>query len=270
MCGIPSCASSHAVSPAPWFRGRVSDPHVKGQTGTVSPIHRGQGGAPVDRRQPTGVAVRQDLQPPGWSSRSRVPFQDFAAMQPDRAACGDVGVSQISCVFERCGFPVGGRQGAQLLDHLAQGPFQVHGCRTSVRQSACRRFEPTVRRGRPGAQGQPVRGGNADQRRPAHPHFPNGFFGVLERLEAYEAEFMGEPRLVDDLGYRHCAGWLYEADRPYVPSVYEHANTPVRDRGRTTRQPRRAASPGACGDPAHPARAGGHLRWSLPRSRPGP
>ena len=42
------------------------------------------------------------------------------------------------------------------------------------------------------------RGSSADQRRPAHPHFPDGSFGVVERLEEYEAEFVGEHRLVDD------------------------------------------------------------------------
>ena len=62
VCGTPCWPSSQAVSEAPWLRGRVSSTQTwTGMSGVMRQVDRRGRRAPVDRGQPAGVAVGQDI-----------------------------------------------------------------------------------------------------------------------------------------------------------------------------------------------------------------
>jgi len=62
MRPTPCLPSSHAVSAAPWLRGRVSSTQTcRSMPGIMRHVDRCQRSAPIDGGQPAGVAMRQDV-----------------------------------------------------------------------------------------------------------------------------------------------------------------------------------------------------------------
>ena len=70
VCGTPCLPSSQAVSAAPWLRGRVSSTQTcRSMPALMRDVDRRQRGAPIDRREPAGVAMGQHVHPAALAAR---------------------------------------------------------------------------------------------------------------------------------------------------------------------------------------------------------
>src|SRR5690606_29157929 len=69
-----------------------------------------------------------------------------------------------------------------------------------------------------------IGGGDADQRRAAHPHVADRGRHLVHRGQSDDAEFVRQPALIDDLDR---AAVLCQPDGTEVPVAYVHATAPV-------------------------------------------
>ena len=180
-------------------RARLVDIDVDRNAGFGGEIDRRGGGAVVDGGQPAGIAVGQDVDRfAGLLGRGDLP-DDLQAVLADAAVELDILVGDLG------GPPIGGlgalgrRQGRQHAAHLVQRPAQIDGGRARLVQLVPDLVERRVRRIVAHLDGDAIGGGDADQRRAAHPHVADRRGDAGDAVDRLDAEIMRQPALVDDV-----------------------------------------------------------------------
>ena len=158
-------------------------------------VNRCQRRTVIDRRQPTGVAMRHDVDAFSCGGE-RTP--QVESMLADAAALADIFLGDTP------GFKPGRRRTfgrgkrLQACTHACQCPVQIDGGRTG----GAEQVNGGGQRGIVGTflhcQGDAIGRGDADQRRPAHLHVADGVCGGRQRGDPPRLVAMRQGRLVDD------------------------------------------------------------------------
>ena len=180
-------------------------------------VDRRQGRAPVDGREPAGVAVGERIEP----LAARLQAADLA--QPVLAdAAADLGILVADLTRPPVGrlAPLRRGQGPEQRAQIVERPAQVDRRGPRFHQHGVGAGEHRVGGiGRHGQRHAVARGG-ADQRRAAHDHRADRALGILQRPQVADDELMGQQRLVDRL-HRRAVG--AEPDGAIGLAVYFHA-----------------------------------------------
>ena len=159
-------------------RARLVDPYVNWNAGVVREIDRRGRGAVIDRRQPAGVAMRQDVERAIGVLRVEGAEQR-EAMRADRLVERDVLVADRIGARESGGGAVGGGEGADCGGDLVERPFEVDRGRARFEQQRVSGIQCGVRSILGQRHREAVRGGRADQRSAARPHLADRDLGVV-------------------------------------------------------------------------------------------
>ena len=218
VCGTPCWPSSQAVSEAPWLRGRVSSTQTwTRNAGVVRHVDRRGRGAPIDRREPAGVAVGEHVHRLAASCARR---SSSISLSPCRPIAWLIATSSSA---DLGGAPRRPRRRASsrgwlrtAADHLVERPAQIDRGRPRRGEHGAGALEIFV--GGVGAQreAQAVGRRRPDQRRAAHLHATDRVRGLVKRREPQGREAVRQHGLIDD------------ADRPAVRLEPDAAGLPCR------------------------------------------
>jgi hypothetical protein len=150
-------------------RTRLVHPDMHGDAALLGNVDRGQGRSPVHRRQPAGIAVREDIdRSPAVAARGR--FYERGAVLADRPTGGNVLLGDARGLRARRFCPSGGREDGHDTAYPLDRPGQIDRRRTRGPQQDSgvleAEFGSVVRQRESEAPG----GGHPDQRRSSHAH----------------------------------------------------------------------------------------------------
>ena len=174
------------------------DPDMHRHPGVARLEDRRQRRAPIDRRQPAGVAMGQ------YVERTLLPFLPPVILEQGERVLPDGPVRRNILIADFGGAGIGGldpvrrRQRAQTVAHVVQRPAQVDSRRPGCPQPVAGGFERLVRGIAAQGQAQAIGRRRPDQWRPAHPHDRDGLRGILKRMQRPGRELEGQQGLVDD------------------------------------------------------------------------
>jgi hypothetical protein len=192
------------------------DPDVQRNAGFMRDIDRGERSAPVYSREPSRIAVRQDV------DRSRLPLRDLAddggSVLANGPAALDILLGNSPGFSERKRCPLARRAGAQTALHAIQRPMQIDGGRPCRTQRPDSFAEPPVGRIGTHRKRNAIGRSRPDQRSAAHHHRADRFCRIGHRVEMLGHELERESRLVDD---HH--GPFFRPDRAIVMAADTHA-----------------------------------------------
>ena len=213
------------------------DPDMQRNPVLMRAIDRRQRGAPIDRRQPAGVAMRQDLHRPAGGLGAVCRGDQLPAVLADGAVDRDILLGDLAGAFERHGeAPFRRRLGqhpAQFLDR----PAQIDRGRPGRGQAFGGMLDAAVGGILGHGQRHAVGRGGADQRSAAHLHIADRPCRVIELCEAADHQLMRQKPLVDDL---HRPPVIRQPDRAHRPAGDVHRGLSLSAPGRR----RRRAGPG--------------------------
>ena len=172
------------------------DPDMDVQPGIKGLVNRRRGSAPINRGEPTGIAMGQNIDRLVSALLRRNRADQFQSMITNaRVLCH-------SLIADICGHGIGRpgallwRQRRQCGLHLVQRPAQIHR-RGPGRQKRCiRLFQRCIGWVGAHAQRQPVRSRRPDQRRAAHMHVGNGFGGIINSAQNHGFKMERKARLI--------------------------------------------------------------------------
>ena len=216
-------------------RPRLVDPHMHRDPRIISAVDRRQGGAPIDRREPAGVAVGQDLH---RAAPALSPMRVFDQPEPvlaDRAVDRDILFGDFPRPCDRGGKALFRRQLAEMAAHPVERPAQIDRRGARRGEAFDRAVEPLLRRVLGHRQGDPIRRCRADQRRPAHLHVADGARRIGGAREPENDKLMRQPGLIDDLDGSPILG---EPNRTHRAAGYLHRGLISSE---PARRPRRVA-----------------------------
>ncbi len=203
-------------------------------------VDGGQGGAPVHRAEPAGVAVGEDVDP--VLARLAGGFDQPAPVLADRFADGDVLVCDQGGLGIGGGAPLGFRGAAQAPAHALDGPAQVHRRRPGGFEHCAGPLQRRVRGVLGGSQGHAIGRRRADQGRAADRHVGDGGGRSFGAGQAQGLQPVGQAALVDD---PDIPAPFVQPDGAEVAAVDTHGPDlavpaqPVRSRWRRSRARRR-------------------------------
>ena len=182
-------------------------------------INRRGRGAIIDRRQPTGVAMGEDVDRFAGLLVRRQTAKDLEAVRADRAVDLDVLVGDsLGLRISGGGARLRGERGEKLADRI-QRPAQVDRGRPRRGKLLVRGVERRVARILAHGEREPIGRRRADQRRPAHPHVADRGRRFVDAAQRRDLELMRQPALVDDVDARAV---FVEPDRAIRASVNLH------------------------------------------------
>ena len=167
-------------------RTRFRYPHVHGQAILEGFVDGRQRCTPLDRRQPTGVAVRHDIELLAVLDV----LEELRAVQANKLTVRDVLRPQRDCLVEGGLRPRIFRQVRHGFRHLLQCPAQIHCRRTSRQQFVTSRVEAIsggIIRQR---LGKAKSRGDADKRRAANLHIRDGDTVVVQCFQLAPEELV--------------------------------------------------------------------------------
>ena len=162
-------------------------------------VDRGGGGAVVDRRQPAGVAMGEDIDRFAGLLAFSQPPEELEAVAADRAVDLDILVGDS----RRLGVGGGGArlrsERPETRARRVQRPAQVDRGRPGRRKLVPRGGERRVARILAHGEREPVSRRRPDQRRAANPHVADRRRSVGDAAQGRDAKLMRQPALVDDI-----------------------------------------------------------------------
>ena len=191
-------------------------PDVQVEPGIMSGVDRRQRGAPIDGREPAGVAMREDVEALAVLGGL---MQDRGAMLADGAVLRHILIGDGGGFDIGCGCAVRRARVAQPGQHAVQRPAQVDGGGPGGGEGECGLLHRV--RARVGAerQRQAMRGGGTDQRRAADLHGADGLSDLIQGGEVQDVEGPGQAGLIDDV---HGPAIRIEPDGPERRAVDVH------------------------------------------------
>ena len=199
-------------------RARLVDPDMEGNALVTRAVDRRQRGAPIDRRQPAGVAMRQNLDRAAAFAALRRGDQ-IDTVVADRAVDRDILLGNLGGAGERGVMPAARRQREERTAHRFKRPTQVDRCRPGRGEHVDRARQRRIRRVGGGGEGNAVGRRRADQRRAAHRHVADRPRRIVQRRQPGNDQFVRQKPLVDDLDR---APIRAEPDRAHRPAANVH------------------------------------------------
>ena len=149
-------------------RPRLVDPDMHGNAGVMRLVDGRGGGAPVDGREPAGIAMGENIDGlAGGLARRRGP-DEGEAMIADRRAERDILLGDASGAGKGCRRAFAGRQRHDEPTHPFERPGEIDGGRPCRGQTFAGAGEAGVGRVFAQSKGDAIGGGHADERRAAH------------------------------------------------------------------------------------------------------
>ena len=177
-------------------RTRLFDPDVKGNAFVVRLINGRKSGPVVDRGEPPGVAVREDVQRPALF------LIEFAKHAEPRLADA---AAALHVLLRHLFGEANGREEAVLglarqksSEHARHRPREIHRRGTGVADDFGRLQKRLVVVTGLEREHHAPGSGDADEGRPAHPHVADGLDRVLPSRENATLKAEGKQRLIDD------------------------------------------------------------------------
>ena len=201
-------------------------------------IDRRQRSAPIDRREPAGIAMRQDLDPATPALRGKGRLDQAEPVLAERAIDRDILLGDGAGPGERGGDAPLGRQIGERAAHLRERPGEIDRGRAGRGKGRGSLFDAAVGRVLGDRQRHAIGGRGADQRGAAHLHVADRPRCVVEPGETRDDELVRQPRLVDDFDRLPVGG---EPDRAHRPASDFHRRLTFSGPGRPPRRAGRGA-----------------------------
>jgi len=181
-------------------RPRFVHPDMDGEACVVGFVDGGEGCSPVDRREPAGVAMGEDLNGRTGLRRGDL-FQDRKSVVPDRRTARDIFVADRAG-FDACSLSTLVRRTIrQRFDHALNaidGPLEIDRGRACCQEFPRRTRQGFIARVLFEGQSQTVCRHCTDQWSPPDPHGPNRFGGGGYINDRPSLESVRQEGLVDD------------------------------------------------------------------------
>ncbi len=180
-------------------RPRLIDPDMDRNAPIIRLIDGRERRSPVNGGQPAGVAMGEDIELALLSLRFPYATEDLQPVIADSAVDRDVLIADLRRLLIGRRYTLALRQRQEQLLHRADGPSEVDRRRSRRNQCLAHFPQGAVAGVRPEADTDAIGRRRPDQRRAAHQHRANRMGRLIQRFQFYHAEFMGQPRLVDNI-----------------------------------------------------------------------
>jgi hypothetical protein len=182
-------------------------------------IDRSRCGAPIDRGEPSGIAVGEDIDPLAFGFARRDGFDQLEPVAAHGPVDGDVLLADLGGAPVGCGEPLRARTVAQRAEHLVERPAKINRGRAAGGERRIGALQRFVRRVGAHREIHSIGGRRPDQRGAAHLHGLDRPHRVVERYEPHRREAKRQERLIDDAD----VAALFEPDAARGLSVDLHA-----------------------------------------------
>ena len=216
-----------ALQPGP----SLVDPDVHGNTAFPRDIDRRESRAPIHRRQPSGIAMGEDVH---CSASQLVRRSDESRAVLTNSAAGlDILLGHRASQCEGAHGAIGTGQGRHNRGHPHEGPFQIDRRRTRRRQAVDRGRQSRVARIRSKREGETIGRGDPDEGRAAHTHLGNSATGVFGVSQDDRLDRVRKPGLIENLDLTV----RIDPDRPPRSTGDQHAGAISRRPASTCARP---------------------------------
>ena len=182
-------------------RPRLVDPDMHGNAGIMRLVDGRGGGAPVDGREPAGIAMGENIDRLAGRLARRRGADEGEAVIADRRTERDILVGDASGAGQGCRRAFAGRQRHDEPAHPLERPGEIDGGRPGRGETFAGAGETRVGCVFAQSKGDAIGGGHADERRAAHPHVGDRGRRFGQRGEAAHFETVRQLGLIDDLDF---------------------------------------------------------------------
>ena len=214
---------------------------VDRHAGIVGHVDRRQSRSPIHRGEPAGVAMGQYVD--GAALQTMQVAEDLRAVDADGVAALHIFLGDAAGLRVGEGRALGLRHRAELGGDPVESPTQVDRGRPRRGERRHSPVEPGFGGIRPQAEGEPVGGRDADQRRSANHHGADRHRGVVQGRQRLQLEGEGQAGLVD---HRHGGAILGGEDGAVGLAVDLHGADPDAGGAEAARPLRRTAFTSEC------------------------